>query len=174
MEKLLPPWTDEQVDALNRYQRKGRMHPFTCGQPQHRISPALVATTQGWICPDPLCGYTQDWAHGFMADPALLTPALTELRFAANPNLRRTSTSDAIAYRIRAELVCCDIYDRITRKELTIRQAKARGEWHDICYYGEWSAQLAEGRCPGYETDPNICRCECEGCQHNCSAHQQH
>jgi hypothetical protein len=27
------------------------------------------------------------------------------------------------------------------------------------------------GDCPGYETAPNRCTCECEGCQHNCAAH---
>ena len=26
----------------------------------------LIATPDGWICPS--CDYTQDWAHGFMAD----------------------------------------------------------------------------------------------------------
>jgi len=27
--------------------------------------------------------------------------------------------------------------------------------------------------CPGEETDPNICQCGCEGCTHNCAAHQE-
>lgn len=27
------------------------------------------------------------------------------------------------------------------------------------------------GDCPGYETEPNTCRCGCEGCAHNCAAH---
>lgn len=26
--------------------------------------------------------------------------------------------------------------------------------------------------CPGYETAPNRCQCPCEGCTHNCAAHQ--
>lgn len=85
----------------------------------------------------------------------------------------RAPQPDQIAYRIRAELVCCDIYARVNvRKELTLTEAMKTKDWHDLCYWGEASAQIAEGRCPGYETAPNICRCRCEGCRHNCSAHQ--
>lgn len=69
------PWTNEQVAALNEYQRSGRMHPFTCGNrgaEGHRCDPewgggdkgVLRATAAGWICPD--CDYTQNWAHDFM------------------------------------------------------------------------------------------------------------
>lgn len=56
------PWTDEQVEALNRYQREGKFHPFTCGNDSRHQN--LVATKDGWICPN--CDYTQNWAHGFM------------------------------------------------------------------------------------------------------------
>lgn len=59
------PWTDEQVDALNRYQRAGYFHEFTCGKDQCRA--ALVAQADGWACPR--CDYRQDWAHAFMAVP---------------------------------------------------------------------------------------------------------
>ncbi|MFE7972981.1 hypothetical protein [Streptomyces shenzhenensis] len=67
--KIRPPWTSEQVAALNEFQRRGGMHPFTCGA-EHAPgrSPILDATHSGWICPDPACHYTQDWAHAFMAD----------------------------------------------------------------------------------------------------------
>jgi hypothetical protein len=78
MSKITAPWTLQQVDALNGYQRAGRFHPFTCGgdrgdynhvlySVQHGESETglLVATTQGWICP--ACSYTQNWAHEFMA-----------------------------------------------------------------------------------------------------------
>lgn len=56
------PWTDEQVAALNRFQR-GPWHPFTCG---HKPSSHgyLVATNLGWECR--YCDYRQDWAHLFM------------------------------------------------------------------------------------------------------------
>ncbi|MER7908263.1 hypothetical protein [Streptomyces sp. NPDC096068] len=64
------PWTTEQVQALNEFQQRGGMHPFTCGA-EHTSgrSPVLDATHSGWICPDPKCAYTQDWAHAFMAEP---------------------------------------------------------------------------------------------------------
>ncbi|MFB7162295.1 hypothetical protein [Streptomyces sp. NPDC056242] len=69
------PWTSEQVDALNRYQQAGRMHPFTCGA-LHTSgqSPVLNATDSGWICPDPTCEYTQDWAHASMLRPEAAQP----------------------------------------------------------------------------------------------------
>lgn len=93
---------------------------------------------------------------------------------------------DSIAFRIRAELVCCDIYGRIQREAVrlekeghpdghqsAIAQAILHMKWHDICYWSEAAARIAEGRCPGYDTKPNICRCPCEGCKHNCNAHQE-
>lgn len=61
-------WTDEQVENLNKYQKAGAFHPFTCGNNgmpgYHAGQSDLVATKAGWICP--LCDYTQDWAHEFM------------------------------------------------------------------------------------------------------------
>jgi len=72
-------------------------------------------------------------------------------------------TRKRIAYLIRAELVCCDIYEKVTtpfnsvedkdREGYKAAQAEyrrlvavavGRNEWHQICYYGEWSARLAE------------------------------
>lgn len=65
-DKIRPPWSTEQVTALNIYQHDGRFHPFTCGNDsRHRV---LVATTDGWICED--CDYRQGWAHSFMAEPS--------------------------------------------------------------------------------------------------------
>ena len=64
------PFTDPQVEQLNRYQQSGRMHPFTCGG-EHEQHVTLTATTAGWVCPEG-CGYTQDWAHAFMADQEAL------------------------------------------------------------------------------------------------------
>jgi hypothetical protein len=87
-------------------------------------------------------------------------------------------TQDAVAERIRAELVCCDIYAIIRRDAFRIdksmepvdptqeapsdptdfgmqgamARAILRRDWHDLCYWGEAAARLAEGRCPGYET----------------------
>ena len=61
-------WSQEQVDALNKMQQSRVTHPYTC---PNRVSPEhkpgrrdlglLVATTEGWVCPE--CGYRQEWAH---------------------------------------------------------------------------------------------------------------
>lgn len=81
------PFTQEEVDALNDYQSKGKFHPFTCcggnkntpncfrikdaSELDPNISYAdsegiLKATKDGWVCP---CGeYTQNWAHSFMSE----------------------------------------------------------------------------------------------------------
>lgn len=59
------PWTAEEVANLNEFQNAGYMHPFTCGSEDCRA--VLVATPEGWTCPAG-CGYTQDWAHDFMAN----------------------------------------------------------------------------------------------------------
>jgi len=84
------PFTPEQVTRLNRFQGAGVMHPFTCGAGDGQ---SLVATEAGWVCP--VCDYTQDWAHAFMAgtDPvAVITdppPTITCPRCgmtSANPN----------------------------------------------------------------------------------------
>lgn len=63
------PFTPAQVEALNRYQSHGNMHPFTCGNAHDGASVVLIARADGWHCSDPLCDYRQDWAHAFMADP---------------------------------------------------------------------------------------------------------
>jgi hypothetical protein len=66
------PWTDNQVANLNRYQRAGMFHPFTCGRRnQHRDNPGiLIAERDGWRCPADGCDYRQTWAHPFMTDPS--------------------------------------------------------------------------------------------------------
>jgi hypothetical protein len=46
----------------------------------------LVATTDGWTCPQEGCGYTQAWAHDFMADPETLTGI-----YSWNPGWTRTA-----------------------------------------------------------------------------------
>lgn len=64
-------FTPDQVASLEKFQRSGRFHPFTCvnrGDGNHRDTGvdlgALVPTVRGWICP--YCDYTQNWAHEFM------------------------------------------------------------------------------------------------------------
>ncbi|MGW5636472.1 hypothetical protein [Streptomyces sp. NPDC003832] len=70
-DKIRAPWTPEQVTALNEFQHRGGMHPFTCGH-EHPAHPnaILEATANGWRCYVLDCEYTQDWAHAFMADPS--------------------------------------------------------------------------------------------------------
>lgn len=58
------PFTSEQIESLNGFQHSGCWHPFTCGNSDCRG--LLRAIEQGWICD--FCGYTQDWAHDFMAN----------------------------------------------------------------------------------------------------------
>lgn len=58
----------------------------------------------------------------------------------------------AIAHEIRRELVCCDVYDRLAPLrepaedggiEASRELGKAIGD-HDLCYWGEAAAQIAE------------------------------
>lgn len=91
MEKIVAPFTDEQVKNLNEYQKSTGIHPFTCcshegcnrtSQPNEGI---LIARTQGWVCP---CGkYKQNWAHKFMADKieAVSKELIIEIIFALGP-----------------------------------------------------------------------------------------
>lgn len=63
------PWTDEQVKSLNEYQHSAPFHPFTCGKRDgHQSDGVLIATNDGWTCPEPGCDYTQDWCHDDMAN----------------------------------------------------------------------------------------------------------
>jgi uncharacterized radical SAM superfamily Fe-S cluster-containing enzyme len=65
-------FTQKQVDNINRYQREGRFHPFTCGSGNRTDEKhldgegILVATEDGLHCP--YCDYRQNWVHDFMAD----------------------------------------------------------------------------------------------------------
>lgn len=53
---------------------------------------------------------------------------------------------DLIAAEIRAQLVCCDIYERFITATDAGKQRELRHstDYHDICFYGEWSARIAE------------------------------
>lgn len=54
-------------------------------------------------------------------------------------------TPGRIAGLIRAELVCCDIYERMQPlgSEAAINVEVLRQD-HIICFYGEWAARIAE------------------------------
>jgi hypothetical protein len=62
------PFTDEQVENLNAWQKMGWIHEYTCGnKDKHpKDTGSLIATKKGWVCP--YCNYTQAWAHDFAAD----------------------------------------------------------------------------------------------------------
>lgn len=68
--KIVAPFGATQVQALNEFQQAGFIHPFTCGwRDNHPENEGvLIADEEGWHCPVEDCGYTQDWAHGFMGD----------------------------------------------------------------------------------------------------------
>lgn len=63
MSKIFAPFTEEQIEALNSWQRNGKFHPFTCKN--HR-NISLTATADGWHCSVEKCSYAQNWAHDFM------------------------------------------------------------------------------------------------------------
>lgn len=68
----MAPWTPEQVDQLNKWQQAEYVCPFSCKNEHLCDNDILIATTEGWECPEQKCGYKQNWAHDFMADPAAL------------------------------------------------------------------------------------------------------
>ena len=56
------PWTEDQVNSANEFQKAGIFHPYTCG----KCRDDLVATPEGWKCS---CGqWHQDWAEPMMLD----------------------------------------------------------------------------------------------------------
>lgn len=65
--KIIAPFTSNQVDALNAFQRLGYVHPFTCPGHKSAGDRNLVATRGGWICCH--CDYRQTWAHAGILNP---------------------------------------------------------------------------------------------------------
>lgn len=68
-EQWYAPFTDDQVESLNGYQKSGVFHPFTG---RNDLAPdgqddVLVATTDGWISELDET-YRQNWAWSWMAD----------------------------------------------------------------------------------------------------------
>lgn len=72
-ERIMAPWTDDQVAALNRFQAAGFVHEFTCPTDHGQHSRVLVAHRDGWRCPS--CNYAQDWAHAAMLERPMDTLA---------------------------------------------------------------------------------------------------
>ena len=71
-ERIETPWNWKQVDALNAFQSMSGQHQFTCGAEVYcgknwpEPCATLIATPDGWRCPN--CVYTQDWAWDWMFD----------------------------------------------------------------------------------------------------------
>lgn len=65
-DRSFAPWTPAEVDSLNRFQRTGHIHEFTCRFEHKEADRTLFATRWGWRCPH--CDYQQGWAHKFMTD----------------------------------------------------------------------------------------------------------
>lgn len=63
---LKSDFSEETVKRLNEFQNIEFYHPYTCDRnsPNCQVKEndgALIATTEGWICP---CGdYKQNWHH---------------------------------------------------------------------------------------------------------------
>lgn len=63
--------------------------------------------------------------------------------------LRRRTPQERVAEKIRAELVCCDIYQRMEdaydpEDDSGYRALRHSRDYHDMCFYGEWAARTAE------------------------------
>lgn len=66
------------------------------------------------------------------------------------PTTEQIAAGRQIAYRIRTELVCCNIYQRVQDSEVPLERL---GGSHAICYWGEAAARIAET--PGqWQDDP--------------------
>jgi len=77
------PFTDEQVEAINLYQKNGVFHPYTCGgnrtDGKHLDGEGiLVATKEGLKCP--YCDYTQNWVNGDTANKGLIKKIIKEMK----------------------------------------------------------------------------------------------
>lgn len=75
-------------------------------------------------------------------------PTPEEILLAAEMALDRERL--LVPQEIRDELVCCDIFERM---ELLTEAGNPTPEWralrrsheyHDLCYFGEWAARIAE------------------------------
>jgi hypothetical protein len=47
LEKSIAPWTPDEVESLNEYQRSGAGHPFTCGQCRDVRGTTYMYTDEG-------------------------------------------------------------------------------------------------------------------------------
>ncbi len=62
-DQVKAPFTKEEAEKLNQYQKLGFLHEFTCPN-KHPDRTLIAKEGEGWHCPH--CDYTQNWAHLFM------------------------------------------------------------------------------------------------------------
>jgi len=55
------PWTKEEVEALDKWQKNPEVHPYTCD-----CGKVMTATPDGLRCD---CGYKQTWCHDYSNNP---------------------------------------------------------------------------------------------------------
>ncbi|GIH95403.1 hypothetical protein ACFFMN_22835 [Planobispora siamensis] len=93
------PWPPEVVGRLNAYQAVGFFHPYTCGGNHDGTPPSLVATPEGWVCPDAGCTYTQDWAHTAHGDGRAAAEAdiLADMLGAGRATAGAAATAEQVA-----------------------------------------------------------------------------
>lgn len=58
------------------------------------------------------------------------------------------TAQERVAAKLRAELVCCDIYEclevlSVPGREGEWEQLRRSPKYHAICHYGEWAARIA-------------------------------
>lgn len=85
MSKAVVPFSDAQIDAINRNQNNPLRHPLTCGGDRHDAAHQdyqalhggdlgqLVATREGLKCP--VCDYVQRWVPLSCAEAAPVDPS---------------------------------------------------------------------------------------------------
>ncbi len=64
-DQVKAPFTKEEAEKLNQYQKLGFLHEFTCPN-KHPDRTLIAKEGAGWYCPH--CDYTQNWAHAFMLE----------------------------------------------------------------------------------------------------------
>jgi hypothetical protein len=89
MSKITAPFTAQQIDALNTWQRWGATRPFTC--PKHQAT--FQALAEGWRCPIGGCTHSQDWAYEFMV----------LAKYCTKENIFDSATADPSEYWIHVD-----------------------------------------------------------------------
>jgi len=82
-----------------------------------------------------------------IAEQLDVTQATVQIWLKRYFDTEQMSTQQRIARKIRDELVCCDIYQRMEDaggNTYEWKKLRWSDEYHDICFFGEWAARIAE------------------------------